>query len=475
MDRHTTKEPHPAQSSDTNLASDTDIPLRLATVITSLLTIWQEGGPNRNLERQLCKELEALLPHPDAILDFLDPDFKPLILHAAQGEENDTLFKLLIAHDPYVGPNPDFPAPSNEVLFWASTHGHAGLVKRLLEVDGIDPNVMDDEVYGDGETPLTCAAGNDEVDVLRVLLDDERVDIDLCPSWGRGTAENGNRPTHTALWWAVSSGKERATRLLVERGATIPQFESEGMVRRLLFEGVEKGMVVILEVVLRSCRDERVAARARGERNRNSNIGDRNWLCWSNHHRRTLLSLAAENGNVSVLDILLRHSENPSGVLNVPDLHGRTAIWYAASNGHDEALRIILPHAGNPRAINFMDAEGKSALAEAVEQWTSRHEYPATHRSRALGRRADVVRQLLGHSLVTTESLSDEKIEILLGRSVRGGYVEMVEALARKDGRVNRRSRYFDGCSEKALVSWVEEGQHQELLDLLLAESTPAD
>jgi hypothetical protein len=31
---------------------------------------------------------------------------------------------------------------------------------------------MDDEVYGDGETPLTCAANNDEVDVLRALLDD---------------------------------------------------------------------------------------------------------------------------------------------------------------------------------------------------------------------------------------------------------------------------------------------------------------
>ncbi|KAL3496852.1 ankyrin repeat-containing domain protein [Aspergillus germanicus] len=473
MEKHTTKEPYPSRSDTDPMAAD--IPSRLRSVISSLLTIWREGGPNRNEESQLRKELETILSHPDAILDFFDPDFESLILLAAQGEENDTLFKHLIAHCPGAGPNPDFPAPSNEILFWASTHGHASLVKRLLEVDGIDPNVMDDEVYGDGETPLTCAANNDEVDVLRVLLDDERVDIDLCPSWGKGkgTAENENRPTHTALWWAVSAGKERAARLLVERGAAIPRLESERMVRRLLFEGVENGSVTILEVVLRSCREEREAARARGQRRINSSIGDRNWLCWSNYHRRTLLSLAAGFGDVSVLDILLRYSENPSGALNVPDLYGRTAIWYTASGGHDETLRVLLPHVDNPRAIDFMDEEGKSALAEAVEQWTSRREYPATHRSKALARRADVVRQLLGHSLVTTESLGDEQIEILLRRSVRGGYLEIVEELAKKDDRVNRVSTYFDGSNERTLVSWAEEGQHKALANLLLVKRGP--
>ncbi|KAL3453334.1 ankyrin repeat-containing domain protein [Aspergillus insuetus] len=473
MEEHTTKEPYPTRSVTDPAAAD--IPSRLRSVISSLLTIWREGGPNHNLEPQLRKELETLLSHPDAILDFFDPDFESLILLAAQGEENDTLFKHLIAHYPDAGPNPDFPAPSNEILFWASTHGHAGLVKRLLEVDGIDPNVMDDEVYGDGETPLTCAANNDAVDVLHVLLDDERVDINLCPSWGKGkcTEETGNRHTHTALWWAVSAGKERAAKLLVERGAAIPRLESENMVRRLLFEGVEKGSVTILEVVLRSCREERVAARARGQHMINSSINDQNWLCWSNYHRRTLLSLAAGGGDVSVLDILLRYSENPSGALNVPDLYGRTTIWYAALEGHDEALRVLLPHVDNARAIDFMDEEGKSALAEAAEQWTSRREYPVTHRSKALARRANVVMQLIGHSLVTTESLSDKQIEILLGRSVRGGYVDIVEGLARKDGRVNRGSTYFDGCNEKSLISWAEEGQHQTLADLLLVKREP--
>ncbi|KAL2862552.1 ankyrin repeat-containing domain protein [Aspergillus lucknowensis] len=471
MEEHTTKEPHPTESSDSNLTTDTDIHSRLRTVISSLLTIWREGGPNCNSETQLRKELETLLRHPDAVLDFFDPDFEPLILLSAQGKENDTLFKLLIAHDPDAGPNPDFPAPSNEVLFWASTHGHACLVKRLLEVDGIDPNVMDDEVYGDGETPLTCAAGNDAIEVLRVLLDDERVDVNLCPSWGKGTAENGNRPTHTALWWAVTGGKERAARLLVERGAVLPRIDREVMVRRMLFEGVEKGSVTILEIILRSCSEEREAARARGQCRINSDIGEPNWLCWSNYHRRTLLSLAAGAGDVSVLNILLRYTENISGALNVPDLYGRTAIWYAASGGHDEALRVLLPYVDNPRAINFMDEEARSALAEAVEQLTSRREYPATHRSRALARRADVVRQLLNHYLVTTESLGDEQIATLLGRSVRGEYVEIVKELAKKDGRVNRGSTYLDGSKEKTLVSWAEEGQHQELLDLLLAES----
>jgi hypothetical protein len=42
--------------------------------------------------------------------------------------------------------------------------------------------------------------------------------------------------------------------------------------------------------------------------------------------------------------------------------------------------------------------------------------------------------------LVTTESLGDEQIEILLGRSVRGWYVKIVEELAKKDGRVNGES-----------------------------------
>ncbi|KAL2818866.1 ankyrin repeat-containing domain protein [Aspergillus granulosus] len=442
--------PQPTQ--DSEFESVADLHTRLRTTIDSLVNIWVEGGPNQNEEPRLRRELGALLSNPASSIDFLDPQIGTLILLSAH-EADETLFKLLIAHDPNAGPN--FECVSNEVLFWAATHGHTSLVERLLEVDGIDPNVMDDY---EGETPLSCAAGNDGIDVIRVLLDDERVEIDLCPEWGKG--KNGNGKHHTALWWAVWSGKERAARLLRARGAATPRIEGEALICRLLLEAVEKDWVTILEIILETCRKD--YATGCGPR------GNFRWQFYSNYQRRTLLSLAAETGNVSVLNLLVRYSDNASGGLNPLDVHGRAPIWYAGSKGHDQALRALLPLVDHPRAVDAMDDEGKTPLAEAVEQWTSRRDYPVTQRSRALGRRADAIRQLVAHPMVKTESLGDEQLWVLLGRCVRGGYVEIVEGLAKKDVRVSYESTYFDGCKEKTLIAWAESIQHEELVNLLL-------
>ncbi|KAL2854979.1 ankyrin repeat-containing domain protein [Aspergillus pseudoustus] len=462
MDEHTTERPLLRQNSNSN--TDTDLPTRLRTTIDSLLNIWIQGGPSQHKEPQLRKELEALLHNPKTTIEFIDPQVEALILLSAQ-ETDDALFNILIAHDPYAGPNSGFPAPSNEILFWAATHGHASLVERLLNVDGIDPNVMDDEEGGEGETPLSCAASNDQVDVLRILLNDERVDIDRCPEWGKG--KDGKGDGHTALWWAVWSGKERAARLLCERGAAVPRIEGENIVHKLLLEAVEKESVSIMEIILASCRE--AYATGRGPR------GFFRWQFFSNHNGQTLLSLAAETGNVSVLELLEQHSDNFAGGLNLLDLNGRTAIWHAASKGHDKALSLLLPVVNHPRAIDAIDLQGTTPLAVAVEQWTARREYPATQRSKALTRRAEVIQQLLAHPMVKTEYLGDEQLWLLLGRSVRSGHAGIVEGLARKDDRVNHESMYFDGCNEKRLVSWAEENHYGVLVDLLLVKRKCAD
>ncbi|KAL3466264.1 ankyrin repeat-containing domain protein [Aspergillus heterothallicus] len=317
----------------------------------------------------------------------------------------------------------------------------------------------------EGETPLTCAASNDWVDVLRVLLNDERVEIDLCPGWGQG--KDGQGSTHTALWWAVWSRKERAARHLRERGAAFPRIKGENLVRSLCIDAIEKEMVTILEIVLGTCRNE--YATGQGPR------GFFRWQFFSNHHRRTLISLAAETGNVHVLELLERHSDNFSGGMNLLDSHGRTAIWYAASNGHDAALRVLLPLVDHPRAIEFADDQGKTPLVEAAEQWTSRREYPASQRSRALARRADVIRQLLLHPMVKTELLSDEDLWLLLGRSVRGRHVEIVGGLVRKDSRVNHQSTCFDGSNKMTLISWAENSRHKDLVAQLLEKMRCTD
>ncbi|KAK8026109.1 hypothetical protein PG990_003932 [Apiospora arundinis] len=85
------------------------------------------------------------------------------------------------------------------------------------------------------------------------------------------------------------------------------------------------------------------------------------------------LHMAAQRGNLRILEILARHSPD----LNDGDSHGRTPLIHAVQGGHPEAVSILLASGAQ---LDRVDRERRSALHWAV-----------------LHRRRDVLEVLLAH------------------------------------------------------------------------------
>ncbi|KAL7944061.1 WD40-repeat-containing domain protein [Trichoderma barbatum] len=89
------------------------------------------------------------------------------------------------------------------LLQWAIEKNHVEMVKLLLD-DNIDMEAPDDDNWN----PLIAASREGQVDIVRLLLDTGKLDIDL-----------EGKDGYTALRWAFQMRHENATHLLLERGA----------------------------------------------------------------------------------------------------------------------------------------------------------------------------------------------------------------------------------------------------------------
>lgn len=407
-----------------------DHSFRLHQAIHSLLSVWANGPPDE--EPPLRKEVEDLLKHPAAETDLDDYEFGALLLCSAQ-DQDDTIFGLLIGRDGLT------KFQINIALHWATANGHASLLRKLLNEDGVEPDKKDTR----GRTALSHAAERGAVGTVKALLDSQKVDIDSRDEAGA-----------TPLWWAVRSERERVAKLLLARGAATPKIEDDDIVRGILFQAVEHESTTILKILLCGLQKE--------DRRKHFKC-----LSSTNEQGRTLLSVAAETGNVTVLEMLFQNCSY-SSELDIRDTEGRTAIWWAASKGRDKVLLFLLPFAHNRVAVDAQDNRGITPLSEAVRQWLSRREYPTIYRSKALAGRSEVVKLLLAENLVGTESISDEQLQILLWRSVRSGYRTITDLLAQKDDRVKHDCTDPDDRNGQTLLSWAEENNNKSLVDLLL-------
>ena len=111
----------------------------------------------------------------------------------------------------------------------AAGNGHEAVVKLLLENERVDPNSRD----SGGRTPLLWAVGKGHETVVKLLLENERVDPNSKDSSGR-----------TPLSWAAENGYKAVVKLLLMKEIVDPDlkdssipFEPNGQVSR---EAVEK-------------------------------------------------------------------------------------------------------------------------------------------------------------------------------------------------------------------------------------------
>ena len=191
----------------------------------------------------------------------------------------------------------------NTALAWASTRGHEGVVRALLERSDVSSNTPG---TGYGSAPLLWAAENGHEGVVRILL--ERSDINPNES---GEAQR------TPLMWAARNGHEGIVRMLLERNDINPDKLDSSRVTPLLWAS-ENGHEGVVRMLLE---------RNDVNPNRRNMIGE------------TPLSGASKNGHEGVVRLLLeRNDVDP----DKQDVFRRTPLFDASQYGHEGIVKMLL-------------------------------------------------------------------------------------------------------------------------------------
>lgn len=235
-------------------------------------------------------------------------------------------------------------------LMEAIKEGSESMVAYFLEKD-IDFN----QTNRNGLTPLALAAGENRVDIIRLLI---RKGADVNYVSGRGwtalieAADEGafeaakellaagaktDLPgtSRSAADMAASEGHPDILQLLAESGADI---SGKGRETSPLHQAAEEGQFFVVQSLLQAGADAG-AKDASG---------------------RTALSYAAEEGHGAVAALLAAQ-----GHVNATDRHGRTPISYAAEEGHGSIVQILQTMGGIDTGG---DREGLTPLHYAAEE-----------------------------------------------------------------------------------------------------------
>ena len=187
-------------------------------------------------------------------------------------------------------------------LLWAAENGHEGVVRILLERSDVNPN----KVNRRGQTPLSLAAQNGHDGVVRTLL--QRNDVN---------PDKPDRGGMTPLLWASDSEHEDIVRMLLERNDVNPDKQDRRRVTPLLLasEGGHEGIVRML--LERSDVNPEKSA-------------------WGG---QTPLMQASAVGHEGVVRMLLERSDvNPEKL----DIQRRTPLWMASIDGREGVVNMLL-------------------------------------------------------------------------------------------------------------------------------------
>jgi len=240
-------------------------------------------------------------------------------------------------------------------LIWAARHGHEEVVRLLLQERRIQP---DQEDTSSGRTALSWAAGNGHEGVVRLFLGRRFVNPgSIGRRWGEAprlasllfgrryvNPDSSSESCRTPLSWAAGNGHEGIVKLLLGRGDVNPNTPDTKYGLTPLLLATQNSHQGVVELLI-------------ARKDVNPNIPD-------TRYGGTPLSWAAEYGHEGIVKLLLaRKDVNP----NIPDTrYGHTPFSWAAKYGHEGIVKLLLAREEvNP---NIPDAKyGGTPLSWAAE------------------------------------------------------------------------------------------------------------
>ena len=209
-------------------------------------------------------------------------------------------------------------------LVWASRYGHEGVVKQLLKIKNILPDLPDTLFY---RTPLSWAAERGNERIVKLLLAQNGVDPNTRCHQGR-----------TPLLWAVNSRQESIVKLLLGNAKVDPNTPDDLRNRTPLFWAVENGHRGIIKLLLHN-------------KKVNPNIPE--------HY--TPLHWAAEHDDEDAVSLLLEREDiKPDSV----DRIHRTPLALASKHGHRDVVKLLMERKDVDQ--NSFDEQGRTPLINAV-------------------------------------------------------------------------------------------------------------
>lgn len=234
------------------------------------------------------------------------------------------------------------------------------ILNYLLETKKINTETICDDL---GNTLLHCAATFGNIEVLKILLSQEKIDL-----------EKKNGKGATPLMIAAKCGYVSCVDLLLNKGADVNAKSLD--YKTALMAAVEDGHTEVVQRLL-ACRspENRIAV----DQMDNDDPSYNALLIAVLHGRKeivelllaagadpsvlygtdTLIIRAAIKGHAEILEILLKTQKH---TIDVKNIYGATALLYAA-HGYTECVRVLLEHGANP---NIANDDGFTPLTIAV-------------------------------------------------------------------------------------------------------------
>ncbi len=241
-------------------------------------------------------------------------------------------------------------------LILAVKKGDADRVRTLLFAH-VDP---DEKNYA-GITPMTIAGEKGNMEVIRLLVERGKADLNAPSSYGV-----------TPLIAAAAAGKAEAVAYLLKHGADASAKDDLGKTALLYASGQNQAKMVA-----------NLAEANQPVVNLPDNTGNTPLLYsaqkgFTNNVKALLangakpdyrnpasglsaMATAAAEGHVTIIRLLAKNKAD----VNLPDLSGRTPIFYAVENNQLRALRTLLILGADP---NVKDHNGVSVLMRAAAQ-----------------------------------------------------------------------------------------------------------